>query len=79
MQIFDDTSDKKLDNITLFLTKSELQILSGYARQLLEKSSYDHFHLSSEDYQKEVTICVYDPEKTENFHPRIQKLIRENS
>jgi len=78
MRILDDTSDKKLDNITLFLTKSELQILSGYAKQLLEKPSCDHFHLSSEDYQKEITICVYEPNNANNFNARSQKLIKED-
>jgi hypothetical protein len=76
MHILDDETDKKLNCITIFLTKNEAQQLFGYAKQLLEElSSSDHYHLSSEDYQKEITICLYDTNKLEGFNPRVQKLI----
>lgn len=75
MRILDNESDKKIDSVMLFLTKTELQQLIGYATQLLEKPSADHHHLSSEDYQKEITLSIYDPENVVNFSPRVQKLI----
>ncbi len=79
MYILDDESNKKLNCITIILTKSEIQQMLGYAKQLLENfPSSDHYHLSSEDYQKEITICMYDPKNIGNFNPRIQKLIRED-
>jgi len=77
MYIIDDESNKNLDCITIVLTKSEIKQVLGYAKQLLENpSSSDHYHLSNEDYQKEITFCLYDPENISNFNPRIQKLIR---
>lgn len=77
MYILDDESDKKLNCITILLTKSEIQQMLGYAKQLLENfPSSDHYHLSSEDNQKEITFCIYDQENINDFHPRIQKLIR---
>lgn len=79
MYILDDESNKKLAYITIILTKNEVQQLLGYAKQLLEKTpSSEHYHLSSEDYQKEITIFMYDPEKTEYLNPRIQKLIKDD-
>lgn len=79
MRIMDDDNDKKLDNITLFLTESEARQLLGYVKHLLEeKTSSAHYHLSSEDYQKEVTICIYDPNNINSFHSRIQKLIKDD-
>jgi hypothetical protein len=78
MRILDDELSKKLDSVTLFLTRSELKQLIGYAEQLLEKPSADHYHLSNEDYQKEITLCIYDAEKTDNLSPRIKKLILED-
>ena len=76
MRILDTESDKKLDDVMVFLTKAELQQLIGGARQLLENPSCDHVHLSNEDYQKEITICLYDPKNAKNFDERSQKLIQ---
>ena len=67
MRILDDESDKKLDNVTLFLTKEEVVQLQSYLNQLLENPKFQHFHLSSVDYQKEITICLYDEKNLENF------------
>jgi len=79
MYILDDESNKKLDCITLILTRSEVQQLQGYVKQLLEKTpSSDHYHLSSEDYQREITICMYNPENIRALHSRAQKLIRDD-
>ena len=79
MYILDDESNKKLDCITLILTRSEVQQLQGYVKQLLEKTpSSDHYHLSSEDYQREITICMYDPGKIELLHPQVQKIIKDD-
>lgn len=74
MRILDDKTDKKLDRITLFLTKSEALQLEYYLKHFLEKPNDSglHFHLSSEDYQKEITVCIYNPENITSLHPRIQ-------
>lgn len=79
MYILDDESDKKLNCVTIILNKNEMHQLMGYAKQLLEKPlSSNHYHLSSNDYQKEITICIYDPEQINQLSTRIQKLINEN-
>ena len=79
MYILDDLTNKKLDSITLILNENEIRQLIGYAKQLLEKkSSSDHYHLSSEDYQKEITICIYNSENIKQFNDRIQKLIMDD-
>ena len=80
MRISDDISDRKLDKVTLFLTESEALQLEGYLKQFIEKPKDKglHFHLTSEDYQKEVTVCIYDPENIKALHPRAQKLIRDD-
>jgi hypothetical protein len=76
MRILDNDADVKLDAISLFLTKTEALHLIGYLEQLVESTRHDHSHLMSEDYQKEITICLYDSENIKNFEPRIQKLIK---
>ncbi len=77
MRIFDDEGDKKLDMVSLFLTREEALQLESYLKQFLNKEIDKglHFHLSSENYQKEITICIYDPKNTNKLHPRAQKLI----
>ena len=78
MRILDDKSDKKLDTVTLFLTQEEALQLRSDLDQLLAKPQLHHTHLSSENYQKEITVCVYDGEKLQGFHPRAIKLIKED-
>ncbi len=76
MRILDDEYDRRLDSIILFLTREELGQLGGYVQQLLEDQNCDHVHLSSQAYHKEITLCIYDPNDTEKFDKRIQKLIQ---
>ncbi|MCP5504356.1 MAG: hypothetical protein H7A41_04300 [Chlamydiales bacterium] len=78
MRILDDGSDKKLDTISVFLTKEEAIQLRGYLSQLIDKPKLQHAHLSSGDYKKEVTICIYDEKNLEGFHPRSIKLIEKD-
>lgn len=78
MRILDDESDKKLDTVTLFLTKEEILQLRSDLDHLIAKPKLNHAHLSSEDYKKEITVCVYDEEDLQGFHPRSIKLIKED-
>lgn len=78
MRILDDKSDKKLDNASIFLTKEEAVQLRGYLNQLLDNPKLQHCHLSSADYQKEITICLYDEKNLGNLNQRSIKLIKED-
>ena len=78
MRILDDDSDNKLDTISIFLTKEEAVQLRGYLNQLLDKPKLQHAHLSSKDYKKEITVCIYDEKDLEGFHPRSIKLIEKD-
>ena len=75
MRILDDKADKSINSVSIFLTETEAIYLIGYLEQLVFEKRGDHSHLSSEDYQKEITICLYSPENVDNFHPRIKRLI----
>ena len=78
MRILNDISDTKLDSISIFLNEEEMKQMSDYLNQLLNNPNQQHVHLSSSDYQKEITICLYDEKKLEHFHPRAVKLIKED-
>ena len=70
LRILDDEADKKLDNISLFLTKEEAVQLRGYLNQLLDNPKLQHSHLSSADCKKEITLCLYDEKNLENLYGR---------
>ena len=78
MRILDGESDKKLDNVSIFLTAEEALQLRSYLDQLLENPKLQHSHLSSADYQKEITICVYDIQNLNHFDKRTKKLLKED-
>ena len=78
MRILDNESDKKLDDIAIFLNMEEAIQLRGYLNQLLDNPKLQHAHLSSADYQKEITICLYNEKDLQGFHPRAIKLIKED-
>jgi len=78
LRILDDESDKKLDVVSVFLTREEAEQFRSYLNQLLDKPKLQHAHLSSDNYQKEITICLYDEKNLEGFHPRAIKLIKED-
>lgn len=78
MRILDDASDKKLDSVSIFLTREEMVQLKSYINQLLENPSLQHFHLSSLDCKKEITVCLCDIKDLANFDKRSIKLLKED-
>lgn len=73
-------NDEKMDHVIILLRENELRQLIGCAKQLIEtKKTADHYHLSTDDYNTELTIGFYDPLDTKSLHPSIRKLIQEDS
>ncbi len=75
MRILDETSDKSLENTTLYLTFMEASHLRDSLNQLLKEPLNNHAHISSEDYQKEITVCIYDVNNLQGFSERSKNLI----
>lgn len=78
MRIYDPRQSRRLDAIGLFLTREEALQLRSYLEQLLADPGMHHVHLSSDDYQKEVTVSIYDMANLEGFDERSKQLIRED-
>ena len=79
MRILDEETDKSVNSIIVYFTKSEALEMRDSLAQLLADPAGRHEHVSSSDYTKEVTICIYDPnELDERFHERSKKLILED-
>ncbi len=64
MRICDPGSDKVFDNIMLYLTIDEARELHNDLADLIDRPAENHAHINSFDYQQEITISIYDVEKT---------------
>jgi hypothetical protein len=80
MRILDEDKDQKVDRVTLYLTQSEAGELRDSLESILENPKDNHAHVSSADYQKEITVVVYDHNDTilQGFGERSKKLILED-
>jgi len=75
MRILDETSDKSLKNLILYLTFNEASELRDSLDELLKKPLNNHAHISNENFQKEITVCIYDIDNLKGFNERSRKLI----
>jgi len=78
MRLLDQDNDKPLARVMLYLTRNEgLELLRDLER-LLNKPSDHHSHIDSDDWSKEVTIAIYDPNNLRGFDERSKRLILED-
>ena len=75
MRILDEISDKSLENVILYLTFAEASELKDSLDELLKKPLNNHTHISSENFQKEITICIYDVYNLKGYNERSINLI----
>lgn len=75
MRILDEISSASLKNITLFLTHSEASELRDSLDHILKIPINHHAHISSNDYLKEITICIYDLSNLNGFNDQSKNLI----
>jgi hypothetical protein len=75
MRLLDERADKALDRIAIYLTQGEAEELRDSILALLLNPRGNHSHVPSEDFHKELTICIYDADTIPTFNGRSQKLI----
>ncbi len=75
MRILDESSDKSLKNVILYLTFAEASELKDSLEGLLKKPLNNHAHISNENLQKEITVCIYDVDNLKGFNKRSMNLI----
>ena len=76
MRILDQNADKSLNDILIYLTYDEALELKSSLDDLLERPSNNHSHISSKDYSKELTVCIYDENNLTGFNERSTTLIK---
>jgi hypothetical protein len=78
LRILDEQVNKSLDAAIIYLTKQEAAELRDSLEQLLAEQLGRHEHISSDDYRKELTVCIYDPNQLDQFDERSKRLIIED-
>jgi hypothetical protein len=77
MRLLDEGSDKSINKVTIYLTKSEAEELYSDLKRIIDAPKNNHAHVSSEDYKKEITICIYGGNVIdESLNERSKKLIK---
>ena len=64
-----------LATVTLCLTPEEAKELMDSVADLIANPETHHHHISSNDYQTEITVAVYTKENFGSFDPALQKII----
>ncbi len=78
MRMLDGERDIAIDNLTLYLKKSEAIELLGSLKRIIEAEDYGmHIHVSEDSYQREVTVLLYDENNIDSLNERSKKLILE--
>jgi len=64
--------------LSLYLTPDEARELRDSLNGLLARTPPSHEHINDFDSEKELTICIYDPDKLGTFDERSRRLLTEN-
>jgi len=77
MKIIDENTNQSLSNVTVLLEKNEIAQLIGYLEDLVSCDAHNgHFHLSDDNYSKEITIALYARNgNLDHFADKYRKLI----
>jgi hypothetical protein len=67
--------DTAISRAILYLTPDEASELRNSLNAILKEPRARHEHVSSEDYSKEITVCIYDPTDLAGFDERSKHLI----
>lgn len=79
MRILDQDKDKKINDVLLLLTCSEASELKDELERLLASSQKDdHGHVNDIEFEREISIAIYNENNIEGFDDRIKRLLTED-
>ena len=64
-----------LHHVLLCLTQAEAKELRDSLEAILAGTPNRHEHVPSDDYSKEITVCIYDISNLGHFDERSRRLI----
>jgi hypothetical protein len=79
MRILDDVTSTALRSVTVYLTVAEAHELRDKVASVLSSREVHHEHIPSDDFQKEITIAIYEDRPIQSFDQRSRRLILEDS
>ena len=69
-------SNKSIQDILLLLTKEEaIELLDGLDKLINSEKKRNHVHINDFDFDKEITIAIYNDNNIEEFDERVQRLL----
>jgi hypothetical protein len=79
MRIYDPSTRRVLDKVTLLLTPEEMMHLAGYAEPLAEEPTVvnTHAHVNDEAFRREITLVVVTEETVPTLVEHLQKILRD--
>lgn len=78
MRILDETSDRALKRVSLFLTPEEAKSVAGQLEGLISKPGLHHIHIEDEGFEREITIAIYTQSNISKFDRRSRLLIEDD-
>ena len=75
MRIYNADTDKKANNVILYLTPEEAKEMKDSLEALLKNEKHHHEHIPDSDFKKEITVCIYRKDNLSSFDERSKKLI----
>jgi hypothetical protein len=70
VRILDQDNDKSVNSVIVYLTSAEASELRDSLDQILAGPAGRHEHVSSRDYSREITVCVYEVGNLERRPPK---------
>ena len=79
MRILNQDTDEVLKDVLLLLTESEASELKDELERLLSSTQRDdHGHINDDEYQREITLTIYNDDNLDGFDERVKRLIIED-
>ena len=78
MRILDQDTNKPLERIIVYLTLAEAREMNDKIESLLASDGVHHEHVPSDNYQKEITLTIYENRPIESFDERSRQLIKDD-
>jgi len=74
MKILNTDTNSPTKNICIYLTSAEALQMLGYLEQLVAEPD-EHYHLNDEDFEREISLVIYNPNDLSGFDARSKRLI----
>ncbi len=79
MRILNQDTNSSINRIIIYLTSAEAKELRDSVEHLLTVSDVQHEHIPSEDFRKEISVTIYNPDSLDVFDDRSKRIILDDN